>query len=391
MEVQIREEVSADLLAEIAKIKVIGVGGGGSNMVNYLMQTDIDQRIELIVANTDAQALMKSPAPIKIQLGNNITKGLGAGMKPEVGEAAAIESYDDIVSLLQGTDLVFVSAGMGGGTGTGAAPIIAKAAKAVGALTVGVVTKPFKYEGGKRAKLAEAGIERLKAECDSIIVILNDKLSSMIDRSQGNKAVYRIVDSVLAGAVVGVSNIILQVGESDINVDFADMRTAMEHKGTALMGMGEANNEVSAFDAIRNAIESPLFDNLSINGARGLIAHFHIHPDYSFYEIQEAMDKVQEMLDENADVFFGTYSDPEMPKDSFEVTVVVTGLESELKLSQNPRTSSAPVSAPSAPSAPVPAPTPKKIITQLGRVSGLVSGGDINDLDSPSYTRMQAD
>ena len=337
MEVQIREEVSADLLAEIAKIKVIGVGGGGSNMVNYLMQTDIDQRIELIVANTDAQALMKSPAPIKIQLGNNITKGLGAGMKPEVGEAAANESYDDIVSLLQGTDLVFVSAGMGGGTGTGAAPIIAKAAKAVGALTVGVVTKPFKYEGGKRAKLAEAGIERLKAECDSIIVILNDKLSSMIDRSQGNKAVYRIVDSVLAGAVVGVSNIILQVGESDINVDFADMRTAMEHKGTALMGMGEANNEVSAFDAIRNAIESPLFDNLSINGARGLIAHFHIHPDYSFYEIQEAMDKVQEMLDENADVFFGTYSDPEMPKDSFEVTVVVTGLESELKLSQNPR------------------------------------------------------
>ncbi len=303
MEVQIKEEVAADLSAEIAKIKVIGVGGGGSNMVNYLMQTDIDQRIELIVANTDAQALMKSPAPIKIQLGNNITKGLGAGMKPEIGEAAANESYEDIVSLLQGTDLVFVSAGMGGGTGTGAAPIIAKAAKAVGALTVGVVTKPFKYEGGKRAKLAEAGIERLKAECDSIIVILNDKLSSMIDRSQGNKAVYRIVDSVLAGAVVGVSNIILQVGESDINVDFADMRTAMEHKGTALMGMGEANNEMSAFDAIRSAIESPLFDNLSINGARGLIAHFHIHPDYSFYEIQEAMDKVQEMLDENADVY----------------------------------------------------------------------------------------
>lgn len=380
MEVQIREEVSADLSAEIAKIKVIGVGGGGSNMVNYLMQTDIDQRIELIVANTDAQALMKSPAPIKIQLGNNITKGLGAGMKPEVGEAAANESYEDIVSLLQGTDLVFVSAGMGGGTGTGAAPIIAKAAKAVGALTVGVVTKPFKYEGGKRAKLAEAGIERLKAECDSIIVILNDKLSSMIDRSQGNKAVYRIVDSVLAGAVVGVSNIILQVGESDINVDFADMRTAMEHKGTALMGMGEANNEVSAFDAIRNAIESPLFDNLSINGARGLIAHFHIHPDYSFYEIQEAMDKVQEMLDENADVFFGTYSDPEMPKDTFEVTVVVTGLESEYKFDEPPL--KLPLS-----SAPVQAPTPKKIITQLRRVSG----GDTDDLDTPSYTRMQAD
>lgn len=380
MEVQIREEVSAELSAEIAKIKVIGVGGGGSNMVNYLMQTDIDQRIELIVANTDAQALMKSPAPIKIQLGNNITKGLGAGMKPEVGEAAANESYEDIVSLLQGTDLVFVSAGMGGGTGTGAAPIIAKAAKAVGALTVGVVTKPFRYEGGKRAKLAETGIERLKAECDSIIVILNDKLSSMIDRSQGNKAVYRIVDSVLAGAVVGVSNIILQVGESDINVDFADMRTAMEHKGTALMGMGEANNEVSAFDAIRNAIESPLFDNLSINGARGLIAHFHIHPDYSFYEIQEAMDKVQEMLDENADVFFGTYSDPEMPKDSFEVTVVVTGLEGERKFDELP------LKLPT-PSAPVPAPTPKKIITQLRRVSG----GDTDDLDSPSYTRMQAD
>ncbi len=380
MEVQIKEEVAADLSAEIAKIKVIGVGGGGSNMVNYLMQTDIDQRIELIVANTDAQALMKSPAPIKIQLGNNITKGLGAGMKPEIGEAAANESYEDIVSLLQGTDLVFVSAGMGGGTGTGAAPIIAKAAKAVGALTVGVVTKPFKYEGGKRAKLAEAGIERLKAECDSIIVILNDKLSSMIDRSQGNKAVYRIVDSVLAGAVVGVSNIILQVGESDINVDFADMRTAMEHKGTALMGMGEANNEMSAFDAIRSAIESPLFDNLSINGARGLIAHFHIHPDYSFYEIQEAMDKVQEMLDENADVFFGTYSDPEMSKDTFEVTVVVTGLENEYKFNEPPL--KLPLSSP-----PVQAPTPKKIITQLRRVSG----GDTDDLDTPSYTRMQAD
>lgn len=386
MEVQVTDE-TIDLSVETAKIKVIGVGGGGSNMVSYLMTTNIDPSVELIVANTDAQALMKSPAPMKIQLGNRITRGLGAGMRPEVGREAAEESYEDIKEILQGTDLVFVSAGMGGGTGTGAAPIIAKAAREVGALTIAVVTKPFTFEGGKRLRLADDGIGELKAQCDSIILILNDKLSNMIDKAKGYKETFRLVDSVLARAVVGMSNVILQVGENDINVDFADLRTIMGYQGLALMGMGEASGE-DAFEAIREATESLLFDNVSINGAKGVLLQFHINPEYPFYEINEAMAKVHELVDSDAHVVFGTYSDPEMPQDAVEVTVIATGLESENYLESIQEPLKIPTASKVIQVKPTMPPNPPKhTINLLKRVSG----GNTDELDIPPYLRNQAD
>lgn len=386
MEVQVTDE-TIDLSVETAKIKVIGVGGGGSNMVSYLMTTNIDPSVELIVANTDAQALMKSPAPMKIQLGNRITRGLGAGMRPEVGREAAEESYEDIKEILQGTDLVFVSAGMGGGTGTGAAPIIAKAAREVGALTIAVVTKPFTFEGGKRLRLADDGIGELKAQCDSIILILNDKLSNMIDKAKGYKETFRLVDSVLARAVVGMSNVILQVGENDINVDFADLRTIMGYQGLALMGMGEASGE-DAFEAIREATESLLFDNVSINGAKGVLLQFHINPEYPFYEINEAMAKVHELVDSDAHVVFGTYSDPEMPQDAVEVTVIATGLESENYLESIQEPLKIPTASKVIQVKPTMPPNPlEHTINRLKRVSG----GNTDELDIPPYLRNQAD
>lgn len=401
MEVQVTEEIPADLSA---KIKVIGVGGGGSNMVNYLMKMGIDPSIELMVANTDAQALAKSSAPLKIQLGNRVTRGLGAGMKPEVGREAALESYDDIVELLQGTDLVFVSAGMGGGTGTGAAPIIAKAAREVGALTVAVVTKPFKFEGRKRTRLAEEGLEALKAEVDSVVVILNDKLSNMVDKTKGMRESFKIVDSVLARAVHGMSCIILQTGEEDINVDFADVRTVMSHRGLALVGMGETNGEISTLEAIRDATESLLFDNATINGAKGMLVNFHMHPTYSFHEIQDAMNQIEESLDPDAEVIFGTYSDENMPKEKLEVTVVVTGLDFEGRAqivqpaikpvaaaSSAPVLDSvaAPVVAVNSPSKPIA--TPQKSSREIIHTIRRVSGGDTAELDLPALLRKQAD
>ena len=225
-----------------ATIKVVGVGGGGGNMLNHMIEKNV-KGIELIAANTDAQALYSNKAPIKIQLGKELTKGLGAGMKPEVGRAAAEESYDEIKRALEGADLVFISAGMGGGTGTGAAPVIAKIAKGIGALTVGVVTKPFRREGAKRAKLAEIGFNELKEECDSIVTILNQKLLLIIDRKASKKDSYKMIDDILYQAVSGISNMIITHGENDVNVDFEDLKTVMSHRGMALMGIGHKTGE----------------------------------------------------------------------------------------------------------------------------------------------------
>lgn len=328
MEVHVTE---TEVLENIgAKIKVIGVGGGGSNMISYLMRMGIDESIDLIVANTDAQALATSPAPTKVQLGNRLTRGLGAGMKPEVGKSAAQESCDDLKDLLVGTDMVFVCTGLGGGTGTGAAPVIAKAAKEVGALTVAVVTKPFKFEGRKRAKLANEGLIELRKEADTIVVIPNERLESLVDKSAGIKEAFAMVDAVLARAVDGISRVILQTGANDINVDFADVCTVMSYRGLAIMGMGESNGNNAAYEAIRKAVESPLLDNISINGAKGLLASFHFHPHYPFQEISTAMHYLEQQLDqEDSDVFFGTHCDENMPEDMVEVTIVATGFEKE--------------------------------------------------------------
>jgi len=310
------------------KIKVIGVGGGGNNMINYMAEKGVEG-VELIAANTDTQALKTSKAHKKIQLGKVLTKGLGAGMRPEIGAKAAEESYEEIKKELEGADLVFISAGMGGGTGTGAAPIIAKAAKEVGALTVGVVTKPFTFEGPKRRKLAEIGTNELKQETNSIVVIPNDKILTIIDRKVGRREAFSLVDDVLYKAVSGISNMVISYGENDINVDFNDLKTVMSHQGLALMGVGEERGENAAFNAIKKAIESPLLDNISIDGAMGVLVHFTLHEDYPLVDMEESMNLIYEKADDDADIIFGTTTDNSLAPDEIKVTIVATGFEKD--------------------------------------------------------------
>ena len=317
------------------KIKVIGVGGGGNNMINYIAEKGIKD-VELIAANTDMQALKTSKAHKKIQLGSNLTKGLGAGMRPELGAKAAEESYEEIKDTLKGADLVFISAGMGGGTGTGAAPIIAKAAREIGALTIGVVTKPFTFEGPKRRKLAEIGTNELKNEANSIVVIPNDKILTIIDRNVGRREAFSLVDDVLYKAVSGIANMVISYGENDINVDFNDLKTVMSHKGLALMGVGEEKGENAAFNAIKKAIESPLLDNISIDGAMGVLVHFTLHEDYPLVEMEESMNLIYEKADDDADIILGTTTDNSLAPDEIKVTIVATGFEKDNKPSNKP-------------------------------------------------------
>jgi cell division protein FtsZ len=319
------EKISTSV-PEGAKIKAIGVGGGGGNMVNHMINEGVSG-IDLIVANTDAQALDTSLAPFKIQLGLNATRGLGAGMMPEKGREAALESFDEIKSMLAGADIVFISAGMGGGTGTGAAPIVAQAAKEAGALTVSVVTSPFKFEGRKRTKLAKLGLEELRRESDSIVIVPNEKLLSIVEKNLGIKESFRLVDDVLSQAVGGISNVILSHGPNDINLDFADVRTVMGHRGLALMGAGKSAGTSAAYDAAKSALESPLLDNISISGAMGVLVHFHIHPDYPILEISKAMEIIEEHADEDASVIFGTTTSPDIEPDEVRITIVATGFD----------------------------------------------------------------
>lgn len=310
------------------KIKVVGVGGGGGNMINHMVREGV-KGIDLIVANTDAQALDHSLANTKIQLGEKKTKGLGAGMVPNVGKESAEESYEEIKSSLEHSDIVFIAAGFGGGTGTGAAPVVAQAAKDNGALTVCVVTRPFRFEGRKRAKLAEAGLEELKKQSDSIVVIPNDRLLSLVDKKLGYEESFKLVDDVLHRAVSGMSDVVLSSGQSGINVDFADVKTVMSHRGMALMGVGESSGEEAASEAVKNAIESPLLDDMTINGAMGVLVHFYIHPDCPLNDISDAMEIVYDAVDEDADVIFGTITDPSSENNTVKVTIVATGFETK--------------------------------------------------------------
>ena len=322
--------VENDEFLDSAVIKVVGVGGGGGNMLNHMIEKGVKD-IELICANTDAQALRVNKAPVKIQLGKELTKGLGAGMEPEIGKAAAEESYDEIKRALEGADLVFISAGMGGGTGTGAAPVIAKIAKEIGALTVGVVTKPFRREGARRAKLAEIGFNELKNACDSIVTILNQKLLSIIDRRASKKDAYKMVDDILHQAVSGISNMIISYGENDVNVDFADLKKVMSHSGMALMGIGHKVGESSAHDALNQAIESPLLDDTNISDARGLLIHFTTNENYPLVDIDEAMESIlgDLMDDENVDIIEGQTTNNDLADDEIIVTIIATGFDEQ--------------------------------------------------------------
>jgi cell division protein FtsZ len=304
-----------------ARIKVIGVGGGGSNAVNRMVQVGLDG-VQFIVANTDLQALNGNAAPIKLQIGSKLTKGLGAGADPNVGRQAALEDTEKIIQALDGADMVFVTTGLGGGTGTGAAPVIASLAGELGALTIAVVTKPFKFEGKKRHLQAERGLESLRDCVDTIITIPNERLLTIIDRTTPLTEAFATADDVLRQAIQGISDLILVPGL--INLDFADVKTIMAGMGLAMMGTGVGEGQDRALEAARRAISSPLLEGASVNGARGVIINVTGGSDLSLVEVSEASSIVQEAADEDANIIFGAVVDPSL-KGAVKITVIATG------------------------------------------------------------------
>ncbi|MBM4281495.1 MAG: cell division protein FtsZ [Deltaproteobacteria bacterium] len=305
------------------RIKVVGVGGGGGNAINNMIDRGI-AGVEFLVANTDVQALDVNKAPARLQLGKGSTKGLGAGAKPEVGAGAAKESIDRIEELLGGSDMVFVAAGMGGGTGTGAAPIIADVARRQGALTVGVVTRPFGFEGARRKKQSERGIEALKGAVDTLIIVPNDRLLAMCDKNTSMIDAFKMADQVLFNAVKGISDIITQQGV--INVDFADAVAVMSSQGLALMGIGRGSGDKRALDAVQSAISSPLLDDISIDGATGILVNVTGGPSLTLHEVNEAIALITDAAHEDANIIFGYVVDEAMG-DDVAITVIATGFE----------------------------------------------------------------
>ncbi|WP_070120176.1 cell division protein FtsZ [Bacillus marinisedimentorum] len=307
---------------QLATIKVIGVGGGGSNAVNRMIEHGV-QGVDFIAVNTDAQALNLSKAEAKMQIGTKLTRGLGAGANPEVGKKAAEESREQIEEALKGADMVFVTAGMGGGTGTGAAPVIASVAKELGALTVGVVTRPFTFEGRKRANQAAGGISSMKENVDTLIVIPNDRLLEIVDKNTPMLEAFREADNVLRQGVQGISDLIAVPGL--INLDFADVKTIMSDKGSALMGIGIATGENRAAEAAKKAISSPLLET-SIDGAQGVLMNITGGTNLSLYEVQEAADIVASASDQEVNMIFGSVINENL-KDEIVVTVIATGFD----------------------------------------------------------------
>ena len=352
----------------LAKIKVVGVGGGGNNAVNRMITSGL-QGVEFIAINCDAQALLLSKAQNRIQIGEKLTKGLGAGANPEIGQKAAEESRELLIDQLRGADMVFVTAGMGGGTGTGAAPIVAECAREAGALTVGVVTKPFSFEGKRRMNQAEAGIVNLKDRVDTLITIPNDRLLQVIDRRTSMLDAFRIADDVLRQGVQGISDLISVPGL--INADFADVKTIMSNAGSALMGIGTAKGENGAVAAAEAAIKSPLLE-ASIEGARGVLFNITGGKDLSLFDVTEASNIITEAVDPDANIIFGAVIDEKLD-DEIRVTVIATGFNGKnpvltgqapiktpgSKVTQRP---TAPKPAPKPPVQPNPAPGPKPII-----------------------------
>jgi cell division protein FtsZ len=372
---------------QAAKIKVIGLGGGGGNAVSRMMAAQFTG-VEFIVANTDLQALSASPAPVKLQLGAKLTQGLGAGSNPDVGRGAAQEDPDRITRLLSGCDMVFITAGLGGGTGTGAAPVVASLAKDLGILTVAVVTKPFVFEGRKRMLQAEAGLEALRGVVDTLITIPNQRLLSVVDRGTPLIAAFRVADSVLQQAVQGISDLILVPGL--VNLDFADVRTIMSGMGLAMMGTGTGKGENRALDAAQKAVASPLLDETSIEGARGILINFTGGADLSIHEVEEAARIVQEAAHEEAHIIFGAVIDPQL-SDEVRMTVIATGFTDKKEtvglggqVVDLPRPSRA---VPSSAPAPV-APWRRKFADPRGEAEEAIAD---KDLEVPAFLRRQAD
>lgn len=319
-----------DTYTQNAVIKVIGVGGGGGNAVDHMVAANIDG-VEFICANTDAQALKKSGAKSLLQLGGGITKGLGAGANPEIGRKAALEDRERIIELVEGADMLFITAGMGGGTGTGAAPIVAQVAKELGILTVAVVTRPFPFEGKKRNAIADAGIKELSQYVDSLITIPNEKLLYVLGKNASLLQAFGAANDVLLGAVQGIADLITRPGL--INVDFADVRTVMSEMGMAMMGSGRASGEDRARRAAEGAVASPLLEDIDLSGACGILVNVTAGLDMSIGEFEEVGNAIKEFASENATVVVGTVIDPEM-SDELRVTVVATGLGQQGKAAQ---------------------------------------------------------
>jgi cell division protein FtsZ len=380
----------------VAKIKVIGLGGGGSNAVSRMMAAQFSG-VEFIVGNTDIQALRASPAPVKIQLGAKLTSGLGAGSNPEVGRNSALEDPDEITRLLKGADMIFITAGLGGGTGTGAAPVVASLAKDLGILTVAVVTKPFTFEGKTRQRQAEFGIESLRPVVDTLITIPNQRLLAVVDRGTPLVEAFKVADTVLQQAVQGISDLILVPGL--INLDFADVRTIMAGMGMAMMGTGVGHGEHRALDAAHKAVASPLLDDTSIEGAKGILINFTGGLDMSIHEIEEAARIVHEAAHEDANIIFGAVIDPSL-HDEVRITVIATGFSEKKVVLPPPMPAPAKVLEMAARPIPRPAAAAgagagasawRRRATEA-RIEGFEPIDDPNDdLDVPAFLRRQAD
>lgn len=383
-----------------AKIKVIGVGGGGGNAVNTMMGSHL-QGVDFIVANTDMQALQGNRAPLKMQLGESLTKGLGAGANPEIGRKAAIESEEKIAQWLNGADMVFVTAGMGGGTGTGAAPVIARIAKDLGCLTVGVVTKPFAFEGKRRSRFAQQGIEELQSAVDTLITIPNERLLLVAGKDASMLDAFRKADEVLLHAVRGISDLVLVEGL--INLDFADVRVVMKEMGMALMGSAVASGEHRAIDAATRAISSPLLENVSITGATGILLNVTGGPDLTLYEVNEAAKLIQEEAHEDANIIFGAVIRPDL-KNEVRVTVIATGFDRRLResetvarsmpslvkemptMEENLQFSVTPIRSKTSAQSEL-----RKLMNEVGYENVMAPDSDGDEYDIPTFLRKQAD
>lgn len=359
-----------------ARIKVIGIGGGGGNAVNRMIEAGIEG-IEFLVANTDLQALKRSRAPIKIQLGSRLTKGLGAGADPVVGREAALEDTDKIIEVLEGADMVFVTTGLGGGTGTGGAPIVASLATELNCLTVAVVTKPFHFEGRRRMQQAEQGLRELRECVDTVITIPNERLLHTVEKGSSLSDSFRIADDVLRQAVQGISDLITVPGL--INLDFADVKSIMSGMGMALMGAGHARGENRAIDATQQAISSPLLEEASIQGARGVLINITGGPDLTLYEVNAASSIIRESADEDANIIFGAVIDENM-SDEMKITVIATGFEREaVAMASTVATTAMPANA------------PRFIPRPADDLPRPMMSARADDLDVPTFIRKKAD
>jgi cell division protein FtsZ len=381
-----------------AVIKVIGVGGGGGNAVKHMIENDVEG-VDFICANTDAQALEDIASKTVLQLGGDITKGLGAGANPEIGRAAALEDRDRIADSLRGADMVFITAGMGGGTGTGGAPVVAEVAREMGILTVAVVTRPFPFEGKKRLSIAQEGVAELQQHVDSLITIPNEKLLEVLGKNCSLLDAFKEANDVLLGAVQGIADLIIRPGM--INVDFADVRTVMSEMGMAMMGTGNSKGENRAREAAERAINSPLLDDIDLQGARGILVNITAGLDLSLGEFSEVGDTIEEFASEEATVVVGTVIDPDMT-DELKVTVVATGLGSEAARSPLKVVDSTPRPAAAEPEAVVeepdyrefdrpPAMRNKSRRAAGGQAAAAPEGAGEDYFDIPAFLRRQAD